>query len=127
MMPDLHYVFQEREISPEAASHIGSLVDSITAILKSEQEVAQAKADDLDERTDRGDRVAVFAGLPEDLRWRVMVLGCSVEDYNFWVRHDPETPPDQEWYIATEIESGGDAYGVSARDALENYFAAFSR
>lgn len=126
-MSDRMYVMQEREITADAASCIRMLLDSIDGVLKREQEAAQATADRNDERTPNGDRVMAFAGLPEELRWRVMVLGCSVEDLNFWVRHDPETPADQQWYVATEIETGCDAYGISPRDALDNYFASYTR
>lgn len=125
-MPDRHYVMQEREISADAANRIGLLLDSIERILKREQEAAQAKVDRDDERTTRGERVAAFPALPPELRWRVMVLGCSVEDMNFWVRRDPDEPG-CEWYVATEIETGCDANGVSPRDALDNYFAANAR
>jgi hypothetical protein len=116
-MSDRHLLLKETEISEDAANRIGILLDSIDRIMAREREEAQTKA----EREDRP--IVAMPGLPHDLRWRVLVLGCSVEDMNFWVRHDPETPADQEWYVATEIETGCDVYGVSARDALDRYFS----
>lgn len=126
-MSDSHYIMQEREIGVDAANRIGILLDSIERILKREQETAQAKSDYAGERTTSGDHVAVFAGLPDVLRWRVMVLGCSVEDMNFWVRRDPAESSSVEWFIATEIETGCEANGVTPREALDNYFAANAR
>lgn len=113
----------ERQISADAANKIGMLLDSIEGILQREQEASRAKADRVAGDRDAGDRVAVFAGLPSELRWRVMVLGCSVEDMNFWVRRDPDSPG-VEWFIATEIETGGETNGVTAREAMNNYFTA---
>ena len=121
-MSDHIATMYEREISADAANRIGILLDPIDRILKREVEAAQAKIDRDDERDQRGYRVIAFPGLPSELRWRVMVLGSSVQDMNFWVRRDPAEPGCQ-WYIATEIETGTDAHGVSAREALDNYFS----
>jgi hypothetical protein len=115
-------IMQEREISADAANRIGILLDSIERVLTREQEAAQARVDHADERDSQGYRIMAFPGLPSALRWRVMVLGSSVEDMNFWVRHDPDEP-DVKWFIATEIETGTHAHGVSAREALDNYFS----
>jgi hypothetical protein len=105
---------QERSISAEAAKRIGILLDSITRILEREQEDAQREANKANEG------IAVFPRLPPDLRWRVMVLGSSVEDLNFWIRRDDQDGG--RWYTLTEVESGYEVGGVDAREACENYF-----
>jgi len=109
---------QERPISDDATYKIGVLLDSIERVLKKEQEQAQATADA------KGERIIAFPGLPADLRWRVMVLGASVEDNNFWVRR--EDVDGARNYKLTEIETGVEVDGVEAREACENYFAMVS-
>lgn len=114
-MPDRHVTLKAPEISPDAANRIGILLDSIDRIMDREQEAMQLEADR------KNEPIMCLPALPDALRWRVMVLGCTVEDMNFWVRRDP-AEPNVEWYIATEIETGCDVHGVSAREALNNYF-----
>jgi hypothetical protein len=114
MSANRHVLFQERPISADSANRIGILLDSIDRILKREQEEAQAKANR------EGERIAAFPGLPPELRWRVMVLGASVEDLNFWIRRDDQDGG--RWYTLTEIETGCSVGGVDAREACENYF-----
>jgi hypothetical protein len=99
----------ERPISVAAAAEVRRHLDAIAAVI----------ARDAAAFPEEPGRV-VFPGLPEDLRWRVMVLGASVEDMNFWVRRRDEDGA--RWYVATEIETGVEVGGVSERDALENYF-----
>jgi hypothetical protein len=94
MSANRHVLFQERPISADSANRIGILLDSIDRILKREQEEAQAKANR------EGERIAAFPGLPPELRWRVMVLGASVEDLNFWIRRDDQDGG--QWYTLTE-------------------------
>lgn len=97
----------DRQISADAANEIGMLLDSVEHILAHEQE------------TQHSDRV----DLPPELRWRVMVLGCSVDDMNVWIRRDPGLTG-IEWFIATEIRTGCDANGATAREAMNNHFTA---
>lgn len=113
-MGDRQVLFRERPISADSANRIGILLDSVDRILKREQEEAQAKADR------NGERICAFPGLPEDLRWRVMVLGASVEDCNFWVRREDQDGG--QWHLVTEIETGVTVGGVTEREALDNYF-----
>lgn len=108
--------FQQRPISEGAAVSIATLLNSVDEILASE--VSRIKAQATPEERERH---AFFPGLPEELRWRVMVLGSSVEDLNFWVRKSDEDPGGR-WYVCTEIETGTDAGGVDAREAIDNYF-----
>jgi hypothetical protein len=114
-MPDRMVVFQERDISADAANRIGILLDSIDRILAKERDRIKAEA-----TAKERDQHAFFAGLPEGLRWRIMVLGCSVEDMNFWVRRKDEDGG--RWHLCTEIETGMTVGGVDAREAVDNYF-----
>jgi hypothetical protein len=65
--------------------------------------------------------------LPEDVRYKLLVLACSLRDFTFWVRRRPqeddagELPGDQ-MYCAQEIESGGEQWGVTPREALDRHF-----
>jgi hypothetical protein len=105
----------ERPIAAAAAGEIQSLLDTIDTILSTEQQRMQDQADAA------GEQIAVFPGLPEDLRWRVMVLGCSVEDLNLWIRRDDQDGG--RWYTLTEIETGTSIGGVEPREACECFFA----
>lgn len=113
-MADRHVLMQERPISDDAANRIGMLLDSIERILEREQKEAQRIADR------DGEVIAAFPGLPPELRWRVMVLGSSVEDINLWIRRDDQDGG--QWYTLTEIETGCDAGGVEPLEACERYF-----
>lgn len=57
--------------------------------------------------------------LPHEIRWKLHVVACSVEDYTFWAYKLEE---EKEWYRVYEVETGVYAEGVSPRHALENYF-----
>src|SRR5215510_8841618 len=64
---------------------------------------------------------------PEDVRRRLLTLACSVNDYVFWVYKKPQADdmgpdPSHQMYYAEEIETGIGALGVTAREALDNYF-----
>jgi hypothetical protein len=64
--------------------------------------------------------------IPEDLRYELMRLAGSVNDYIFWVRHraqpdDIDDTPESQMFWAQEIESGTGAWGVNAREALDHY------
>ena len=55
--------------------------------------------------------------LPEDIRWQLHVLACSLSDYTFWVQR-----VDGGWR-ATEVETGcSGAVGATPEDALSNYW-----
>lgn len=58
--------------------------------------------------------------LPHEIRWKLHVLACSMEDYTFWAYKLEEG---KEWYRVYEVETGVWAEGVSPRHALENYFS----
>jgi hypothetical protein len=65
--------------------------------------------------------------LPEDVRYELHRLACSISDYTFWVRHraqddDLGDAPGDQMFYAQEIESGTGAWGVTAREALDRYF-----
>lgn len=65
--------------------------------------------------------------LPEDVRDELHRLACSIHDYTFWVRRraqpsDLGSEPADQMYWASEIESGGGAWGVTPREALDRYF-----
>jgi hypothetical protein len=65
--------------------------------------------------------------LPFDIRDKLLRMGCSIEDYVFWVarRAQPSDlgnkPEDQRWY-AEEMETGMGAWGISPREAVNEYF-----
>ena len=65
--------------------------------------------------------------LPMDVRDELIRLGCSTIDYLFHVyrqrQNDDLTDDPMSWmYRALEVESGGGAWGVTAREAVDNYF-----
>ncbi len=68
---------------------------------------------------------ARYSEFSDDDRWRLMVLGCSINDINLWVRRTPD-PSDDDLaglrFVATEIETGCTAYGETAALAISNYF-----
>ena len=108
-------IAQERQISDDAASRIGILIDSIERILGREQQRIQGELE-----KEEPNRFWAFAGLPPELRWRVMVLGCSVTDINLWIRRDDQDGG--QWYELTEIETGVSVGAVEPREACERYF-----
>lgn len=65
--------------------------------------------------------------IPEDLRYELMRLAGSVNDFIFWIRRKAQEDdlggePADQMYNALEIESGVDVWGVTAREAVDNYF-----
>lgn len=65
--------------------------------------------------------------LPMDVRDELLRLGCSLNDYVFHVfkrrqKDDLSEDPKTWMYRALEVESGGAAWGVTAREALDRYF-----
>lgn len=60
--------------------------------------------------------------LPEDIRYELMRLACSVNDYIFWVRKMESDEGDL--WRALEIESGVHQDAITAREALDFYFRA---
>lgn len=107
-------VFQSELISEEAAKVIEEHVQCIEGIMRKEAERLQHELD-----PERAKHV-YFAGLPDELRWRIMVLGCSAEDYNLWIRRNDQDGG--QWYELTEVETGCGVGGVTPREACENYF-----
>lgn len=66
--------------------------------------------------------------LPLEIRHKLLVHGCSLNDYVFWVRRRPQkgdlgSEPGDQMYWAEEIESASGTWGVTAREALDHYFA----
>ena len=61
--------------------------------------------------------------LPHEIRAKLHVLASSINDFTLWVYERPykDDPDDKGWY-ALEVETGCGAYGVTAREALNNYF-----
>lgn len=116
-MADRVIAFQEREINADATNRIGILLDSIDRILAREEKRITEEA-----TPEERQRHHFFSGLPEALRWRFMVHGCSVRDMNFWVRREDQDGG--RWYLCTEIETGMTVGGVDAREAVDNYFKA---
>lgn len=57
--------------------------------------------------------------MSDEQRWRAHVAACSVTDMTFWVRKDGDHPG---YYEATEVETGVSAWGVTEREAMDNYF-----
>lgn len=118
---------RDGQISSDSASRVGMLLDAIDRVMEREAKRLQADAErqledgTLDPPTPSGScGVAVHPQLPDELRWRVMVLGSSVEDINFWIRRDDQDGG--QWYTLTEIETGTEVGGVEPREACENYF-----
>lgn len=63
--------------------------------------------------------------LPDDVRSKLLTLGGSISDFVFWVRQRPQEDdiaPDAQMYWAEEMEAGTGAWGVTTREALDNYF-----
>ena len=65
--------------------------------------------------------------LPLDVRDELLALGSSTSDFTFHIyrkrqQDDLSDDPKTWMYRAIEIESGGGAWGVTAREALDNYF-----
>lgn len=93
--------------------------DKFAAIRKAIDSVSKAHTELL---------LALEEDLPEDLRYELMRLAGSVNDYIFWV-HRKAQPEDvsDDWtaqmYRADEIESGHGTWGVTAREAIDNYFS----
>ena len=64
---------------------------------------------------------------PKDVRGELLRLGCSMGDYIFHIykerqKDDLSDHPKTWMYRALEVESGGAAWGVTAREAVDNYF-----
>lgn len=59
--------------------------------------------------------------MSHDQRWRAHVAACSLTDSTFWVREDEQRPG---YYVATEVETGTSAWGHTAQEAMQNYYAA---
>lgn len=55
--------------------------------------------------------------LPPAVREKLLVLGCSFNDYVFWVR----TGDSKQW-LCTEIETGVTAVGNSPEAATKSYW-----
>lgn len=62
--------------------------------------------------------------IPDDLRAKLMTMAGSLRDFTFWVRRKPQEDDigDSQMYYAEEMEAGTGAWGVTAREALDNYF-----
>ena len=65
--------------------------------------------------------------LPMDVRDELLTLGSSTSDFTFHIyrrrqRDDLSADPKTWMYRALEIESGVGEWGVTAREALDNYF-----
>lgn len=65
--------------------------------------------------------------LPDDVRDELLRLGCSLNDYVFHVykqrQQDDLSDTRESWmWRALEVESGGGAWGVTVREALDRYF-----
>lgn len=65
--------------------------------------------------------------LPMDVRNELLALGCSTSDYVLHIyrsrqKDDLSEDPATWMYRALEVESGGGAWGVTAREAIDNYF-----
>jgi hypothetical protein len=74
-------------------------------------------------------RLPLKDDLPEDVRYELHRLACSFSDYTFWVRRQAQdddfgSEPGDQMFYASEIESGGGAWGVTPREALDRYFQA---
>lgn len=70
--------------------------------------------------------------IPEDLRYKLMVLASSTKDYLFWLHTvDSEEISDEEirkaggtWWEVLEVESGVAEYGLEEKDAVDKLFRA---
>lgn len=61
--------------------------------------------------------------IPDDLRSKLLTMGSSINDLTFWVRQRAqEGDLGSRMYWAEEMEAGTGCWGVSAREALDNYF-----
>lgn len=104
----------ERQISDVATKQVKMLLSSLERIMKMECERLQAEDDNNED-----DKHVVFVQLPEELRWRVMVLGSSINDINLWIRRIEEG---KEFYQFVEIETGTSENGTSPLECCELYF-----
>lgn len=88
--------------------------------------LAQVEAE-IDHLIDEGEINPRDRTLPLDIRDKLLAMGCSINDYVFWVRRRAQPsdlgdkPEDQRWY-AEEMESGMGAWGISPREAVVEYF-----
>ena len=101
---------KRRVISDDAAHRIGVYLDTIERIVREEE----------NQRTDHGPPL----DLPESLRKRMMGLGSSVHDLNFWIRRVDDDDLGGQRYVLSEIESGLDLEGVEPRELCDDYFRA---
>lgn len=116
------HVIQRFETHQEAIifAHENKMIGTKWENLEKLIEVVFAEHKKLSEEANKSDLdVLGLVRLPHEIRWKLHVLACSVEDYTFWSYKMEEG---QEWYKVIEVESGVDAEGVSPRHALENYF-----
>lgn len=73
------------------------------------------------------DTLDLNTDLPMDVRDELLRLGCSMKDYVFHVhkqrqKDDLSDSPGSWMYRAVEIETGVGVWGVTVREALDNYF-----
>jgi len=97
------------QISEESRIQIDEHLQAVEELLAVEQERIADAAGDFDEPP--------FPELPEALRWRLMVLACSLQDHLLWIRSHAGG------HELTEIETGVSAIGADAADACRRYFA----
>lgn len=107
-MADTVVTGHEVEVSETAADEVRRLLDAIEVVEKREVEGFNEPG--------------AFAGWPEDVRWRLLVLAASVEDYLLHIKRADQDGG--EWYELVEVESTSGAGGVTPREACENYFRA---
>lgn len=83
--------------------------------------------EEIDRLIDEGEINPRDRTLPLDIREKLLTMGASINDYVFWVRRHPQPtdlgnkPEDQKWF-AEEMETLQNAWGISAREALLEYF-----
>lgn len=67
-------------------------------------------------------RLPIQDDIPDDLRYKLMVCACSLNDYLLWVEKLDEQGEYGERWRCNEIETGCHKDGDHAAEAVYNYF-----